>query len=88
MMQNLVALVDPDDENSWRKTLRTAIAYARHTRAKLHVLCVVPDDILRTTAAVYLKPADFERRCQRRSHHAHLKIRHREPEIPRRRHVR
>ena len=64
MMQNLVALVDPDDENSWRKTLRTAIAYARHTRAKLHVLCVVPDDILQTTAAVYLKPADYERRSK------------------------
>ena len=62
-MQNIVALVDPDDESSWRKTLPAAINFARHTGARLHVLSIVPDDTFRMTiVAPQLISEDYERR--------------------------
>jgi nucleotide-binding universal stress UspA family protein len=62
MMQNVVALVDLDDENSWRKTLTTAIDYGKHTTARLHVLSIVPDDMFQMTVVAQLIPKDYEHR--------------------------
>ena len=61
-MQNIVALVDLDDESSWRKALPTAIDYARHTGARLHVLSIVPDGMFKMTVVAQLIPEDYERR--------------------------
>ena len=61
-MQNMVALVDLEDESSWRKVLPTAIDYARHTGARLHVLNIVPDGMFKMTIVAQLIPQDYERR--------------------------
>ncbi len=59
-MQNIVTLVDLDDESSWRKALPTAIDYARHTGARLHVLSVVPNGMYKMTVVAQLIPEDYE----------------------------
>ena len=61
-MQNIIALVDLDDESSWRKALPTAIDYAQHTGARLHVLTIVPDGMYKMTVVAQLIPEDFERK--------------------------
>lgn len=62
MASNIVALVDLDDENSWRKALPTALDHATHTGARLHVLNVVPDGMLRMSVVAQAIPEDYERR--------------------------
>lgn len=54
--------MDLDDENSWRKALPTAIDYARHTSARLHVLSIVPDGMYKMTIVAQLIAEDYERR--------------------------
>ena len=61
-MQNIVALVDLDDESSWRSVLPMAIDYAKHAGARLHVLTVVPDGMYKMTVVAQLLPEDYERR--------------------------
>ena len=61
-MQNIIALVDPDDENSWRKVLPTAIEYARRMGVRLHVLTIVPDGMFKMTIVAQLIPQDYERK--------------------------
>jgi nucleotide-binding universal stress UspA family protein len=62
MIQNIVAFVDLDDEDSSNKVLTTAIDYARHTGARLHVLTIVPDGMFKMTVVAQLIPADYERK--------------------------
>ena len=62
MMQNIVAFVDLDDEDSSNKVLTTAIDYARHKGARLHVLTIVPDGMFKMTVVAQLIPADYERK--------------------------
>ena len=62
MTQNIVALVDLNDESSWRKALPTAIDYARHAGARLHVLSIVPDAMFKMTVVAQLIPEDYEQR--------------------------
>lgn len=62
MTKHIVALVDLDDENSWRKALPTAIDHARHTGARLHVLNVVPDGMFRMSVVAQVVPDDYETR--------------------------
>ena len=61
-MQNIVALVDLDDESSWRSALPTAIDHAKHTGARLHVLTIVPDGMFKMTVVAQLIPEDYESR--------------------------
>ena len=62
MTKHIVALVDLDDENSWRKALPTALDHAKHAGARLHVLTVVPDGMFRMTVVAQAIPEDYERR--------------------------
>ena len=62
MAKNIVALVDLDDENSWRKALPAAIDHARHSGARLHVLTIVPDGMLRMSVVAQVIPEDYESR--------------------------
>jgi nucleotide-binding universal stress UspA family protein len=62
MTRNIVVLVDLEDENSCRKVLPTAIDYARHTSAQLHVLNVVPDGMYKMTVVAQLIPDDYKQR--------------------------
>jgi len=62
MTQNIIALVDLDDESSWRKALPTAIDYARHIGARLHVLSIVPNGMYKMTVVAQLLPEDHEQR--------------------------
>ena len=62
MAKNVVALVDLDDESSWRKALPAAIDSARHAGARLHILTVVPDGMLKMTVVAQLIPEDYERK--------------------------
>lgn len=61
-MQNIVALVDLDDGNSCRKVLPTAVDYAKHTGAQLHVLTIVPDGMFKMSVVAQLIPEDYEDR--------------------------
>lgn len=61
-MQNIAAFVDLDDESSRRKVLPTAIDYAKHTGARLHVLSIVPDGMFKMTIVAQLIPEDYERK--------------------------
>ena len=60
-MRNVVALVDLDDEGSWRKVLPAAIDNARQMGGRLHVLNVVPDGMFKMTIVAQLIPEDYER---------------------------
>ena len=62
MARNIVALVDLDDENSWRKALPMAIDHAKHVGARLHVLTVVPDGMFKMTVVAQAIPEDYESR--------------------------
>ena len=62
MPQNIVALVDLEDEISWRKALPTAIDHAKHSGARLYVLTVVPDGMFRMTAVAQIIPDDYEQK--------------------------
>jgi nucleotide-binding universal stress UspA family protein len=61
-MMNIVALVDPEDGVSQEKVLPTAIDYARHKGAQLHVLTVVPDDMYKMSVVVQVIPEGYEDR--------------------------
>ena len=62
MTQNIIALVDLNEEDSWRKALPTAIDHAKHTGARLHVLNIVPDGMFRMSVVAQVIPEDYERR--------------------------
>ncbi len=59
-MRNIVALVDLEEESSWQQALPTAVDYAGHAGAKLHVLTIVPDEMLKMTVVAQLIPEDYE----------------------------
>lgn len=61
-MRNVVALLDLDDESSWRNVLPAAIDNARQTGGRLHVLSVVPDGMLKMTIVAQLIQEDYERK--------------------------
>ena len=61
-MQNIVVFVDLDDEGSSNKVLTTAIDYARHTGARLHVMAIVPNGMFKMTMVAQIIPADYERK--------------------------
>ena len=63
MTNNIIALIDLDDENSWRKALPTAIDHAKHSGARLHVLNVVPDGMFRMTVVAQPIMEDYERKA-------------------------
>ena len=60
MTQNIVALIDLDDETSWRKALPTAIDHAKHSGARLHVLTIVPDGMFRMGVVAQPIMEDYE----------------------------
>jgi nucleotide-binding universal stress UspA family protein len=43
MYKNILLPIDLENENSWKKSLPTALDLVRHYKAKLHVLTVVPE---------------------------------------------
>ena len=62
MVLKIVLPVDLEEESSWRKALPTAIDYASHSGAELHVLTVVPDLHLGMTIVTQIIPDDYEKR--------------------------
>jgi nucleotide-binding universal stress UspA family protein len=62
MVQKIVVPLDLDEESSCRKTLPTAVDYARHSGAQLHVLTVVPDEHFKMTIVAQLISEDYEQR--------------------------
>lgn len=62
MIEEIVLPVDLDDENSWRAALPIAIDYARHVGARLHVVAIVPDSLIKMTVVAQLIPDGFEDR--------------------------
>lgn len=62
MVQKVVLPLDLDEESSWRKALPTAVDFARHSGAQLHVLTVIPDEYIRMTIVAQLMPEDYEQR--------------------------
>lgn len=62
MFEKLIVPIDLEEESSWRKALPVAVDYARHTGAELHVMTVVPDDMLRMTVVAQLIPEGYEQK--------------------------
>lgn len=60
MFQKIIVPVDLEEESSWHKTLPVAVDYARHAGAELHVMTVVPDNMLRMTVVAQLIPEGYE----------------------------
>lgn len=64
MFRTIVVPVDLEEESSWHKALPVAIDYARHAAAELHVITVVPDNMLRMTVVAQLIPEDYEEKLR------------------------
>ena len=60
MFRNIVVPIDLDEESSWSRALPVAVDYARHAAAKLHVVTVVPDRLLKMTVVTQLIPEGYE----------------------------
>ncbi len=58
--QNILVPVDLSDESSWQEPLSAAVEYAGLTGAKVHVITVIPDDMMRMTVVAQVIPEDFE----------------------------
>ena len=62
MFRRIVVPIDLEEESSWHKVLPVAVDYTRHTEAELHVMTVIPDDMLRMTVVAQLIPEDYEQK--------------------------
>lgn len=62
MTEKIIALIDLEDENSWRQALPKAIDHAKHVGARLYALTVVPDGMYRMSVVMQSIPEDFERK--------------------------
>ena len=62
MALKIVLPLDLDEESSWHKALPTAVDFARHNGAQLHVMTVVPDEHIAMTIVAQLIPEDLEQR--------------------------
>jgi nucleotide-binding universal stress UspA family protein len=62
VVSKIVLPLDLDEESSWRKALPTAVDFARHSGAQLHVMTVVPDEHIAMTIVAQLIPEDYEQR--------------------------
>ena len=47
--QNILVPVDLDDESTWRKPLSTAVEYVGWAGGKVHVITVVPNEMIGMT---------------------------------------
>jgi len=65
VFRTIVVPIDLEQKSSWVKTLPVAVHYARHTEATLHVITVVPDNLLRMTVVTQLIPEGYEQRLER-----------------------
>ena len=62
--RNILVPVDLDDESTWRKPLSTAVEYAGWAAAKIHVLTVVPTEMIRMTVVAQVIPEDIEEKLR------------------------
>jgi nucleotide-binding universal stress UspA family protein len=62
--RNILVPVDLDDESTWRKPLSTAVEYAGWAEAKVHVMTVVPNEMIRMTVVAQIIPEDFEEKLR------------------------
>ena len=58
--RNFLVPVDLDDESTCRKPLLTAIEYAGWAGAKVHVMTVVPIEMMKMTVVAQIITEDFE----------------------------
>ena len=62
MFRRIVVPIDLEEQSSWHKALPVAVDYSRHTGAELHVMTVVPDDMLRMTIVAQIIPEGYEQK--------------------------
>ena len=62
MTKNILVLVDLDDERSSSLSLAQAIDYAQHKDARIHILNVIPDRMLKMTVVAQLLTKDYEKK--------------------------
>ena len=58
--QNILVPVDLDDESTCRKPLSTAIEYADWVGAKVHVMTVIPTEMMKMSVVAQIIAKDFE----------------------------
>jgi len=59
--QNLLVPIDLEDESTWSKPLSTAVEYAGWTGAKVHVMTVVPNEMMNMSVVAQYITEDFEK---------------------------
>lgn len=62
MFYKIVVPIDLEEESSWHKVLPVAVDYCHHAEAELHVMTVVPDQLLKMTVVAQLISEDYEQR--------------------------
>lgn len=62
MFQKIIVPIDLEVESSWKKALSVAVDYCRHAGAELHVITVVPDQMLKMTVVAQLISEGYEQK--------------------------
>jgi nucleotide-binding universal stress UspA family protein len=62
--QNILVPVDLDDESTWGKPLSTAVEYAGWAAAKVHVMTVIPNDMMKMSVVAQIITDDFEEKLR------------------------
>ena len=62
--RNILVPVDLEDESTWGQPLSTAVEYAGWAGAKVHVMTVVPNEMMKMTVVAQVIPEDFEEKLR------------------------
>jgi len=63
-IRNILVPVDLDDETTWHKPLAMAVEYAGWSGAEVHVITVVPTDMLRMSIVAQAISEDIEEKLR------------------------
>jgi nucleotide-binding universal stress UspA family protein len=63
-IENILVPVDLEDETTFRKPLEMAVEYAGWSGAKVHVITVIPTDMLRMSIVAQAISEDFEEKLR------------------------
>ena len=62
--RTILVPIDLDDESTWNKPLATAVEYAGWAGASVHVMTVVPNELMMMTVVAQIIPEDFEEKLR------------------------
>jgi len=62
--QNILVPVDLDEQSTWGKPLSTALEYAGWAEAKVHVMTVIPNEMMKMSVVSQFITEDFEEKLR------------------------